>query len=427
MKLIPTTRYTLVLLCAWVAACDRAAQRPRATPKPPAVSLAWSDPVEHLDVLAREPMLVQHPDGTLFVAGYGAEVPCLWRSGDAGASWSRVNVGSEAEGATGNSDVDLAVSPNGTLYFVVMTYDRLKQEGVGIAIGASRDVGASWTWTQISKDRYDDRPWVEVGPDGATHVIWNDGSGVAYAVSRDDGRTWQKQPRIHPQGGSSHLAVGPRGEIAVRITPVSASGNVNHEGVDLIAVSTDGGATWTKHPAPGQRAWTFPSADDDPMPRWVEPLTWDADGALYYLWTNPDGLWLGRSTDGNRAWTTWQLAAGGELRYFPYVTARRSGELAATWFSGRGEAIQVHFATIDFLQRDFPPRLVEAAAFLPDSWQRGQTPGEPRRRDTAGEYVPIAYLRDGRIALVSTIQDDQANRGGFAWRTSQATKPSPTR
>jgi photosystem II stability/assembly factor-like uncharacterized protein len=63
-------------------------------------------------------MIVEHPDGTLFVGGFGAarvdgnrtDEPTLWQSRDGGATWTRVNVGTEAEGAAGNSDVDLAVA-----------------------------------------------------------------------------------------------------------------------------------------------------------------------------------------------------------------------------------------------------------------------------------------------------------------------------
>src|SRR5687767_5622312 len=245
----------IALGAALMNACSRAPEPPPSRPLDSAASLILSEPVDHLDGLAREPMLVEHPDGTLFLTGYGEPVPRLWRSNDSGATWSRVDVGSESDGAVGNSDVDLAVAADGTLYFAAMTYDRAKNEGTQIAIGTSRDVGATWSWTRLSDARYADRPWVEVAPDGTSHVIWNDGSGVAYAVSRDRGASWQPQPRIHPQGCSSHLAIASNGQIAVRITPLSASGNVHHEGVDLVAVSSDGGATWAKHAAPGQRAW----------------------------------------------------------------------------------------------------------------------------------------------------------------------------
>lgn len=406
--------------CVALSACGQDGGA-RTTPPPASASLVLSDAVDHVDRLAREPMVVEHPNGTLFVTGYGGgNTPRLWRSPDAGATWTRVNVGDESDGAIGNSDVDLAVAPDGTLYFISMSYDPVKFEGTQIAVGASRDAGTTWTWTTLSKTRYDDRPWIEVTPDGAAHAIWNDGSGVSYAVSRDRGETWTERPRIHPQGHSSHLAAGPGGELAVRITPVSASMNVRHEGVELVAVSTDGGATWTKYPAPGTRQFTFPYSDaEDPMPRWVEPVAWDAAGSLFYLWTDPAGLWLARSADRGARWTTWRIAEGGDLRYFPYLVARGKGELAATWHTGRGANIQARVARIDVPDDDAQPRMVEAAPFAADAWQMGEKPGAPRNRDTAGEYIPLAFLRDGRLAIVTTIQDDQKKRSGFSWRTAR--------
>jgi hypothetical protein len=161
-------------------------------------ALTLSAPTHHRfdDRLAREPMIVEHPSGALFVAGYGAldrrtnvETPNLWKSTDGGKTFTRVNVGTTGPGALGNSDVDLAVAADGTLYFVSMTYDNKVNEGVDINIGVSRDVGATWKWTQLSNTRWDDRPWVEVAPDGTAHVIWNDGDGVSHAVSTDRGET----------------------------------------------------------------------------------------------------------------------------------------------------------------------------------------------------------------------------------------------
>ncbi len=87
------------------------------------------------------------------------------------------------------------------------------------------------------------------------------------------------------------LPVGPHGEIAVRITPPSASYNKFTPGVDLIAVSRDGGKI-------GRSIWRRASVTGVPTPdkgtpRWVEPVAWDADGALYSFWGSPKGLVAG--------------------------------------------------------------------------------------------------------------------------------------
>jgi hypothetical protein len=196
--------------------------------------LVVADRVEHVERLAREPMVVEHPDGTLFVSGYGGGRPNLWKSRDHGSTWTLVDVGSETDGAIGNSDVDLGIARDGTLYFVTMVFDNKAKEGTQITIGVSKDVGATWHWQTLSHNRFDDRPWVAVAADGTAHVIWNDGSGIRYAVSPDGGLTWIQRPRIHKQGGSSHLAVGPNQEVAVRVTPASASGTKLDPGVDMI-------------------------------------------------------------------------------------------------------------------------------------------------------------------------------------------------
>jgi hypothetical protein len=377
---------------------------------PAAKRLVMAAPVETIDVLAREPMIAQHPAGALFVAGYGHPSPTLWKSTDGGGRWTRVNVGSEADGAVGNSDVDLAVSRAGTLYFVTMGFKRTVGEGTHITVGVSRDIGASWKWTIISRTRFDDRPWVEVERDGTAHVIWNDGSGVRHAMSRDDGATWNEGPRIHDKGGSSHLAVGPSREVAVRVAPFSASGNKVDEGVDLIAVSTDGGATWRKTPAPGVREWSVPIFGPDAFPRWVEPLAWDARGALYSLWTNREGLWLARSKDQGATWTTWRLIESADLLYFPYLIARGRGELAASWTSGRADALQTHVARIDV--GDGAPQFLETS-FVPETYGFGTSNSV---RDTAGEYVPVVFLKNGDLGVVSTIQNQAKSRFGFSWR-----------
>jgi len=386
------------------------------------MELILRGPVDHVDLLAREPMVVQHPRGALFVSGYGpgSDVsepqlnwrPHLWTSRDGGASWTRVNVGSAADGALGNSDVDLAVAHDGTLYFINLVFDPPKREGDFVTIGVSRDAGKTWSWKTLSKSKFDDRPWVKVAPDGTAHVIWNDG-GVFYRASRDRGATWSEPVRLNEHGGSSHLAVGPHGEIAVRIVPLSASGAQYDEGVDLIAVSADGGKTWQKRPAPGDREWA--GSINAPVPRWVEPLAWGSDGALYSLWTNLKGLWLARSRDKGETWTIWQVLGSDEVLYFPYLAAgARLNELAGTWFSGKGDALHAHVALFEMGGGDAPPRMIQSRPFQIDSWTR---PGRkaPVTRSSGGEYLGITFLRKGGVGVVTPIFNGETNRTGFSW------------
>jgi hypothetical protein len=381
--------------------------------RPGPSSLVIADPVHVIDLLAREPMVVEHPDGTLFVAGYSDPNPKLWKSKDRGATWTRVNVGTEADGAIGNSDVDLAMAKDGTLYFAQMGFDRSVGQGTHIAMGVSRDAGANWKWSMLSRTRFVDRPWVRVAPDGTSHAIWNDQAGVAYTRSTDRGLTWSKERRIHDKGGSSHLAIGPNGELAARVAPIAASGNKLDEGVELIAVSTDDGATWHKRKAPGERDWPSKGSNGQTTPRWVEPLAWDASGALYYFWTASGGLWLAKSVDKGVTWTTWRIAESADLAFFPYLAARGKGELAATWFSGSGSSWRAHVARIDVVDGR-PPSVVETT-FVPEIWGLSSRRERPDQRSAAGEYLPVAFLRDGSLAVVSPIQNEKEGRYGFSW------------
>ncbi len=379
---------------------DNPATDKPATPK----TLVAIEGVDHIDRRAREPMVVELSDGTLFVSGYdnnSEKSPGLWRSRDHGATWEGVNLGGKADGAIGDSDVDLAVGPDDTLYFVAMSYDVKKDEGTRIAVGSSKNAGAAWTWKVLSENRFDDRPWIGVTPDGTAHVIWNDGNGVRYEVSQDRGASWTERPRINYQGGSSHLALGPHGELAVRIVPPSASHNKFAPGVDLYVVSRDGGNTWQKHPAPGERDW---NADPEKgTPRWIEPIAWDARGALYSLWGSQKGLWLARSPDQGETWTTWHIVERDEVSYYLYLTARGRGELAATWFSGKGDSLQAHVATIRVGDGKTAPQIIESRPFQIDAWDRDH-PEDPVSRDTAGEYIPVMFLRAGGLGVVTTIQ-----------------------
>src|SRR5438132_479560 len=284
----------------------------------------------------------------------------------------------------------------------------------GSGADTDRDVGATWSWTTLSKMRFDDRPWVAVAPDGMAHVIWNDGSGVSHATSRDRGVTWRVGARIHAQGGSSHLAVGPRGEVAVRIVPLSASGNKFDPGVELIAVSTDGGTTWQKGPPPGQRDWA-PPGTSGVLPRWVEPLAWDGEGRLYALWTDTTGVWLARSADRGGVWTSWRVAGSRATSDYPDRVARGHGELAATWFSGVGKDLEWHAARLQGREDNAAPRVIQSPPLPIEVWIPPAAQGDSLYHGTGGEYLGMTFLQDGGLGVTSPIQNPSANRLGFTW------------
>jgi hypothetical protein len=396
-----------------LAGCDRPGNSPPSVERAPAKAvIALRARVELLDTLVREPMVVQHPSGALFVTGFNRRSPALWRSRDGGASWTRLRVGSEAEGATGNSDVDLAVASDGTLYFVAMFYDRHREPPMGtrISIGVSRDEGESWRWKSVSRTLGDDRPWVGVAPDGTAHVIWNDGHGVNHAVSHDRGESWTRMGRVSDRGGSSHLSIGPKGEIAVHVGPGSASGNRCDEDVDLVVVSVNGGESWSAHAAPGSPRPSGCGADP-PIPRWVDPVAWDSASALYTLWTTGAGVWLARSGDQGATWATLRVATDApDTSFFPYLTARAPGVLAATWFFHTGDTLRWRVASIDMKTGTEPLKVAVSAAMALESWS-----GDPLQADPGGEYLPVALLADGSVAVVTPIQNEKAHRVGFTW------------
>jgi hypothetical protein len=392
-------------------------------PSPTVSNLVQLQRVEHVDEPAREPAIIESPGGTLFVSGYGFRnspqeqtVPRLWKSTDHGATWGRVNVGGEKEGALANSDVSLAIAPDGTIYFATMKFDVKAIEGIHIVVGISKDAGQSWRWQILSNKRGDDRPWVAVAGDGTAHVVWNDGTGVYHTASHDDGATWSDPQIVHPNAGSSYLAIGPHGEVAVRLVPISASGNRYTEGIDLIAISTDGGTTWEKAPAPGKRDWA-PMDTPGATPRWVEPLAWDSRGDLYSLWTDIRGIWLAQSHDQGVSWRTYEVADTDALPYYPDLAVGPAGKLGATWFSGAGESLHWHACIVQFSGGTGQPRIFLTAPLQTDSWTEANEPDHVLVRATAGEYLQPIFLSDGTLVVVSPMGNPKINRYGFTfWR-----------
>jgi hypothetical protein len=160
----------------------------------------------------------------------------------------------------------------------------------------------------------------------------------------------------------------------------------------------------------GERDWS-PDFESEATPRWVEPLAWDSAGRLYSLWTDKKGVRLARSDDRGATWTTRTVAETAAPAFFPYLVARGPGELAATWFTASSREMKdLHW----YAARIDGERVLVSAAQTMDSG-RPREPGGPLFNDPAGEYLPIAFLRDGTLGVVTPVQNVPAERKGFTW------------
>ncbi|MEL6303036.1 MAG: sialidase family protein [Pseudomonadota bacterium] len=407
-------RYLLGILCLCAIQLVGCAAYEGVQSKPELRLISRTD---HLGQLAREPMLAVHPDGELFIAGFGSQVtardwtapPLLWRSDDSGETWERLDVGDREENAQGNSDVDLAMSSDGHLLFASMGFDRDTREGVQIHVGRSSDKGETWSWSQVSRTRFDDRPWISVTPNQSVHLIWNDGAGVRHAVGDTTSDGLNERKRISESGGSSHFATRGDALLAARIVPLSASANRFDAETDLIAVSSDAGETWVFRDTPAPIDWTF---SEEATPRWIEPIAWSDNDTLHYLWADKRKVFLASSTDFGETWSIAEVSEHDGKPFFPFLVSDGANRLAATWFVQESDAISARVALVEVQADNNPPLISSPVSFQPEIW--AETPDE-KTPSTGGEYLTTAFMDDGVIAVASPIQNTHEDRWGFSF------------
>jgi len=370
--------------------------------------------------LAREPMVAEAPNGDLYVTGYrnGSTSPQLWKSTDSGKTWQMLDVGTVADGADGNSDVDLVVDDTGKVYFLTMKFTKVPEDtsnfdwssmkGIHIALGQSDNGGEDWKWDFISQNDFDDRPWVTLASDKSVHIVWNDGNGVHYRVSEDNGASWQERPKIHDLGGSSHFTAGPNGLLAARVSPMSASGNRFDAEVDLIKVSKDFGKTWNSVPLPGTREWS-PELGKG-LPRWVEPLAFSEKGELFHVWSEGQVLKMGVWDETQSDWAITTVSTSEQSIYYPFMSMGEDGPLI-TWVSGMNETLKHHAAVLT--QKDGTWHVHEMTpTALPEITSRF---GMGDAMAVGGEYFPLIQLQNGDFAMITTVQDNKNQDYGFTW------------
>jgi hypothetical protein len=319
-----------------------------ASPAPAVPALAFSTAVVvDKDLGGTEPSLAIDPDGRIFVAAPTGLVPNgpdhkfsgqFWRSQDGGKSFQHLE-GLGAGGlygpSVGGGDSDIASDAQGNLYAIDLWLGN-------VGLLTSQDHGDSWLKGSpiTAASAGDDRQWIDVNQKtGQVFITVNSAdTGLWVLRSDDQGLTFPVQTLAVPtadRGG----CICPPGKLAVDET----SGNVylpyylNPHGVGL-AISKDGGATFTEMTVPGTDAARLPDQQSNELGGSFTVVQHDRAGNLYLVWESASEqgrrVMLQTSTDHGASWSAplqvGQLAKGNQI--FPWVAAGQAGHVAVAWY-----------------------------------------------------------------------------------------------
>ena len=306
------------------------------TPTTPVVDLTTGCSGQNAEV----EQAVDPATGYIYEEWMGCSGIAFARSADGGKTFSTpVNVPGSVGSTLNSWDPALAVGPDGTVYAAFMTSHSSQWYPV---VAASFDHGK--TFPQVTPlvppdvKNWGDRPFIEVGPDGAVYLTYDYGperSSVTYLCaangscgfatgdvnvvlqkSTDHGKTFGGLVHVSPgfpaSGGDlAPLVVEPSGAIDLLYQGYGISDSVTYAmtpAYEYFTRSTDGGASWSTPVRVGASAGTM-SLDE----WWIDTsIGLDAGGNLYAAWdtqgTNADGSpndvgWLSYSTNRGRTWS----------------------------------------------------------------------------------------------------------------------------
>jgi hypothetical protein len=239
------------------------------------------------------------------------------------------------------------------------------------------------------------------------------------ATSPDGGRTWLPEVMVYPGAdpGAENGVNGVSGVCGGLLgDPVSGPDGTlylprEYCGRPYVAVSTDGGLTWTLKAvsAPSQTRPIQYGANNPTVA--VAP-----NGTLWYAWTGDD--WrhhVGRSTDQGTTWKTWTIEAGIKSTTFPYIIAGPNG-VATSFVGTRDSDAGPDGAPAKSNWHLFVSTLTDPGAAEPQ-WETTQvTPGnDPVNIGCIGrhggscaghtgmlDFNDMAFTPDGRIAISYT-------------------------
>jgi hypothetical protein len=307
---------------------------------------------------AGEPAIRASRDGRFYASsenGLGGGT-LAWRSMDGGAHYAsllspnNLSATQDTGFAPGGGDTDLAVAPvaNATGQYNVYVSSLTL---ANVDVSTSTDGGATWTLNPITTpETIDDREWVAA--DGAAKVCLsyhNAPQGITVGCSTDAGATWlQFSPAfdaLHTfqtgENAIGNLAIDPAShtiyQIYSAITTAAettcapqlgvVAGTCDYHGV-YVAVSTDGGATFTDRTV---------YINPDPTIGYGHQFTnisTDAAGNVYAVYGDNHIIWYSWSTDHGNTWSSPRQVSRGPAAtaIFPWSVAGAAGKLDIVYY-----------------------------------------------------------------------------------------------
>jgi len=251
--------------------------------------------------------------------------------------------------APGGGDTDLAVAPvkNASGFYNVYVSSLSL---VNVDVSTSTDGGATWTLNAVTTpETIDDREWIAADGPAKVCISYHDApKGITVGCSQDAGTTFlQFASAIDvnhafqiSENSIGNLAIDPTSHVIYQtysaITTAAetacapqlgvVAGTCNYHGV-YMAVSTDGGATFTDYPV-----YINPDQTVGYGHQFVN-VSVDKAGNVYSVYTDDHHVYYSFSTNHGQTWSGPYLVSGSSgTQIFPWSTAGDAGKLDVVYY-----------------------------------------------------------------------------------------------